>query len=343
MRIEAQRIGGTRWLRAHQLVSPCGRVGRRLGARTHPAQQHGLQRRLLERLAEVIIHASRQAFLTITQQGIGCQGNDGHACCLLAGRLTLANGVRGFIAILVRHLAIHEDDIEMIMCTEVDGLLTMLGQTHLTAHAGQYGRGHFLVHLVVFGQQHAHPGQRFGQPELRLHGTRLADAAQGIEQQLLAQRFVEMGIAAGATYLGQITTKVGGGQHHHRQLGWTQVRADATQQFDAVHERHADIQQCGIEGLVQRLRRLQQRQRLTAGRHIAGQHAPFLGVAPQDVGIGRIIIDHQHAQPLEIIAEIGGGQRLLGHWQRHTEQEVAALAGHTAHRQAAPHQLGQLA
>ena len=66
------------------------------------------------RLADVVIHAYGEAFLAIALHGVRRHGDDVHRSfprALFGVRLHTPYGLRSFITIHLRHLAVHEDNI----------------------------------------------------------------------------------------------------------------------------------------------------------------------------------------------------------------------------------------
>ena len=75
--------------------------------------QHGLKFGQLDRFADVIVHAGREAFLTIAFQRVGGHGDDvnGRALRIVLLRFKLADQPRGFVSVQVRHVAIHQHNV----------------------------------------------------------------------------------------------------------------------------------------------------------------------------------------------------------------------------------------
>ena len=75
--------------------------------------------------------------------------------CCPDSRLLAADHVRGFDAIHLRHLHIHQDQIERLRPPRLYARPPVGGHDHLVARILQDGRGQLLIHHAVFDQQDA--------------------------------------------------------------------------------------------------------------------------------------------------------------------------------------------
>ena len=71
-----------------------------------------------------------------------------------------------FKTVHLGHLAVHENDIELITIKCREYLFAVLGKLIVTLQYLQHGDSHFLVNRIVFCQQHLHTGKLH--PALRL-------------------------------------------------------------------------------------------------------------------------------------------------------------------------------
>lgn len=100
----------------------------------------------LEGFAEVVIHTNRQAMLTLTGHRI-CRHRNNQ--CPAAFSFAAAKFYRGFVAIHLWHLAIHEHHVEMASRKEIESLPSILGDLDLTAQLVELMLGHETVGCTV--------------------------------------------------------------------------------------------------------------------------------------------------------------------------------------------------
>ncbi len=67
----------------------------------------------------------------------------------------LADGGGCCVAVHVRHLAVHEDEVVGEQVEHLDRLLAVGGHVHAAPELFQHSHGHFLVCDVVLRQEHA--------------------------------------------------------------------------------------------------------------------------------------------------------------------------------------------
>ena len=121
-------------------------------------------------------------------------------------------------------------------------------------------------------------------------------AAHDAEQVGAPDRLVDEARDAGGQPLLRVEADVRRAQHHHVQRRVLGARADRAGERDAVHLRHVHVQDRGVVGPRVALRGFQQRQRLGPAGGAVHVDAPGAELALQDVAIGRVVVDHQHAQ-----------------------------------------------
>ena len=99
---------------------------------------------LLQWLGRKAIHASRIGCAAVLLQHAGRERNDGNTGLLMLG-LPGANGHGSLQTIHVRHLQVHQDDVERLCLPQLQGLQTIAGRYHLVAMALH----HYLQQLQV--------------------------------------------------------------------------------------------------------------------------------------------------------------------------------------------------
>ena len=109
-----------------------------------------------QRLGQVIIHAGLQTALAVTLHGVGRHSDDG--CVGL--RFAQPNGPSGFVAVQNRHLAVHQNHVNL--CTGIknlQGLTTITGQQRRGTRAPHQRGGDFLVNGIVLDDEHVQARQ----------------------------------------------------------------------------------------------------------------------------------------------------------------------------------------
>jgi hypothetical protein len=100
----------------------------------HAAQGFG-QGLQLDRFGQEKIHASRKAALAVFRQGVGGDGNDGHAPG--RGRATVfflsTNGAGSGQAIHHGHLQVHQDHVVMTVGPALQALQAVAGHLRMVA------------------------------------------------------------------------------------------------------------------------------------------------------------------------------------------------------------------
>lgn len=94
----------------------------------------------------------------VAGHGVGSHGDDGHADADTA--LQSADRGSGFEAVHIRHLDVHNDDVEGTVLQGGEGLAAIVGNCHLVALFFKQANGEFLINGVVFGKQNTHGRNR---------------------------------------------------------------------------------------------------------------------------------------------------------------------------------------
>jgi len=104
-----------------------------------------------DRLADVVVHAGRQAFLLVAFHGMGGHGDDRD----VASRhlLALANGRARLQSVHVRHFDIHQHEVEDGLLQKGQGLPAVGGAGHLVTLFLEKPHSHLPVYRVVLSQQ----------------------------------------------------------------------------------------------------------------------------------------------------------------------------------------------
>ena len=110
---------------------------------------------LRKRFTQVIVHAGRQARFAVTLQRIGRDGDDGQHARVAALLFMAADFRRGGKAVHHGHLAVHQDQIEILGLRRLQGFFAVVRAHHVQAQAVEHGQRHFHVDWIVLGQQHA--------------------------------------------------------------------------------------------------------------------------------------------------------------------------------------------
>ena len=181
-------------------VSARGRFGTGCpgGERRQPALEHLFQLRAAVGLGQVVVHAGGQTQVLVAFHGVG--GECDHRHSALAGCFPPAQCGGSLVAVQHRHLAVHQNEVEVECGDQREGFFAIVGDLDSQAEVAQHGPGHFLIDQVVFRQQHS-AGQFF----IRLHRRRCRDSAcpsrcGGIFRGVLQCRtnhFAQFGLADG--------------------------------------------------------------------------------------------------------------------------------------------------
>lgn len=126
-----------------------------LRLRVAPALQSSFEVGRRVRLGDVVVHAGVEAAVLILAHGIGGERDDGRMPAL--GQLALADGARRFLAIHLRHLTIHENEIVAVPGGALAGDDTVLGNFHFAAELCQQAGREHAIDGMIFDDQHPRP------------------------------------------------------------------------------------------------------------------------------------------------------------------------------------------
>jgi len=107
------------------------------------------------RLGDVVVHARFQAVLPIALQGVGGHCDDGDPVLLDRG-LRIADVARGFEAVHLGHLYVHEHKVVVERLKRPDGFGAVGHGVRSQSQFLEDAERHLLVGDVVLGQQDAH-------------------------------------------------------------------------------------------------------------------------------------------------------------------------------------------
>src|SRR5580704_1682620 len=105
------------------------------------------------RLGEVAVHARGQAFVPVTFHGVSGQSDD--RLMQPAVFLLFPNGCSGLHSVHLRHLHVHENQIELLLFQRVQRFPAVAGYRHPMSSLLQQPRGQALVHGIVLREQNA--------------------------------------------------------------------------------------------------------------------------------------------------------------------------------------------
>ena len=124
--------------------------------------------RVPEGFRKIVIHAGREAAVTVAFHGIGRKCNDRHAHTIwMSGGLERANGTCGIETVQLRHVAVHQNCIESLALERGNGFKPFLRQLDVATEALQHRQRDDLVNCIVFGEQ-----DTGGEPWLLARGLR---------------------------------------------------------------------------------------------------------------------------------------------------------------------------
>ena len=170
------------------------------GAVTFTGPEGCLQIALANGFGQVTVEAGRQTALAVALHGVGRQGEDRYVP--FASRFAQPDRLNRFEAVHLRHLHVHENDVELTGVECIERLAAVGCDDHGMSDPLQHVDSHLLVHVMILGQQN--PQAIFGsdrpradqggtacalvfrRPSRRRHGFH-----QGIEQFGLPHWFGE--------------------------------------------------------------------------------------------------------------------------------------------------------
>ena len=120
-----------------------------------PAAKHGgdrcHQHADPDRLGDIIVHARGQAALAVVGQGVGGHGHDGDMPA--PALLLLANPPRGLKAVHLRHLHVHENDVEAVLRKPRENFLAVGRHLDGVAPPGENLVDQLLIDQAVFADK----------------------------------------------------------------------------------------------------------------------------------------------------------------------------------------------
>jgi len=163
----ARRPGFRRLGRPLSRRRGCGHAGVRASG---DLRQQREQRGFVEWLRKVIVHPGRQAALAVA--GHGVRGHRYDRSLAAADDFRLADVAGGFETVHLRHLHVHQDQVEGFVAGGGDRLATVPGVEHGVAALLEEGRGEGAVDHIVLGEQDAQAdgGNRFASLGIRSGG-----------------------------------------------------------------------------------------------------------------------------------------------------------------------------
>ena len=306
-----------------------------------PAQQRRVQVFGIDGLGDVVVHARGQAGGAVLAEGVRGHRDDRHVqapAAQLACRLD---------AVAAGHLHVHQHHVVGRCEGHRDGPVTVLGELGAQADGAQQFECDFLVDRVVFGEQHAvapaAPAQR-GLGHARRHdrGQRLGlvahHAGEHVVQRRGGDRLDEHRVEARRQRIAPHRRVVVGGDQHGRRQAVAEALAQPAEQRDAVHRRHAPVEQQRVVGGAGARRPIGLFECLRAGVGLVHTHAEQAQPVAEGAACLGQVVHEQHAT-----ARQRGRCRRLGAAMAEPrgEPEPAALAGCTLDTRCAAHQLGQ--
>ena len=188
----------------------------------------------------MVVHAGFETLLAILRHRIGRERNDRHMLAGAALNLTLANRAGGVVAIHLGHVAIHQDEIEVLFGARIKRLDAVVGDHHAVAlQLVEHADGDRLVDQVVLDQQHGAAAARdlhhgFFAHVMAVVGHALAShhVDQRFIERRLAHRLDQTGVQAGVARLLDHGVVAHWREHHHARPRDRQIRLDGTREFE---------------------------------------------------------------------------------------------------------------
>ncbi len=294
----------------------------------------------------MVVHAGLEAAAPVGLHRVRGHRDDGQARVPRIG----AQAARGRLAVHHGHLHVHEHHVVLGVRHAVQRRLPVGRHVHDEAGAAQQLHGHELVQFVVLHQQHGGAAQLrwrlvvVGPRQVRVGrqpavGQRLR---QGVVEQRRAHRLDQHRLDA-LLPRGRhdLVAAVGRDHEHLRCLVQAQF-VDAPGQLDAVHARHAPVDEQQPVGLAVRRGIPQHIERLRARMGFAGFEA-HVAQHFREHGGGRVVVVHDEHAP---VAQRGRQGRRVRHalraFERQHDPEGRAFAHGALGAHLAAHELGQV-
>ena len=340
--IQGSRLGDgdqRRRLRARRIDRALDQV------RRQPARHQRAELVACVRFGQVVVHAGLDADIGVADQRVGGQRDDRQTLRLPADLFPLPDLARRFIAVHHRHLAVHQHDVVAAALHRGQRFLAVGHDVEFATERLQHVARDELVDAVVFGHQHAavQAQRRAGGTDRRLLG---GDAADGLRQctveLVAAHRLGEISADAGFARPRQLVGRMQRRHEHDAQPRQRRVVAHGGGQRQAIHARHLHVDDRQLEGVAVAcgLAQLLQPGQAVVRRRAA--HAHRLRVVVEDLGVGGVVVDHQHAAAGQL-ARVGHRGQALRLLERQREPERRALAFAALDADLAVHQVDQVA
>ena len=253
-----------------------------------------------------------------------------------------AQAAHGLEAVHLRHLAVHQHDIEACLGQRIERLLAVGRECHLATEVLQHHARQLLVDRVVLGQQHAGAAERARRRRVA-GGAPRQHRSQRLHQFLSTYRLGEEGIDAAGRRDARFRAARDRGQQQYTEAAEQRLASQPRGQGQAVHHRHLHVDHGRVERPAAARRRQQPLDPLATVLGRADVHAGTRQLLLQDAAIGRVVLDHHHAPSLQ---QRGHSRRrhrrVLTDLQPQLEAERRALALSAADLDTPTHQLDQL-
>ena len=262
--------------------------------------------------------------------------------------LGLANPARRLEPIQLRHLHVHEDQVEIaIGQSAINGLLAIDCHDRGIAPFGEQADGQLLIGNAVFGEQNSQrsAGRRGG-------GLLIGFESGSRNSQTLHQRVVEFGLfhrfdqlRGDPQFLAERRVACPSGRREHDKYGGLQglVAAAALDELETVDGGHIDVRQNDRKRTARPHRVVQEFMRLIGAAGRNGHHPPVLQDLVENPPIGGVVIDDENlgSQNLRRADAAGDGRRRIGNVEGRHEVKGAAVPGSAFDPNLALHQLDQ--
>ncbi|MDV7399366.1 hypothetical protein RZS08_48590, partial [Arthrospira platensis SPKY1] len=130
--------------------------------RRNPPEEHTIQGVGIDRLGEVVIHASTQTLLAAAGHGVGGHGDDRQGT---QSRIA-ADHARGLKSVQHRHLDVHQDQIDAIAGQALDRLTSIGSLLDLQPGENEKLARHLSVERQVIHDQDTRATDRFERIDL---------------------------------------------------------------------------------------------------------------------------------------------------------------------------------
>jgi len=255
-----------------------------------------------EGLAQVIRHARPQALLTVALHRVCGQRHD-RDWSLLAPCLLQAADRRGRLqAVHLRHLHVHEHQVEPRAGAGRRGFPAVLGHLDLAAQQLEHAHGERLVDGMVLGQQHsAGEGLRGHGRLLGRRGLRLILRRRGggehprdtVAEHRLPDRLGHPALDPRVEDLARVVDRA---EHDDRGPFQLRIRRDVPGKLQPIHARHVVVKRGQGE---RRPRPGSGGERLQGARTVLGAgagHPPCPRDLLEDEPVGRVVVDDEDVQ-----------------------------------------------